>query len=436
MAEITAIILLTLLNGLFSLAEMAVVSSRRVRLQASLEAGHRSAGLVLHILENPSRFLSTVQVAITLIAITTGFLGGAAVAENLRNYFAAEWPRFGSYAASAAIFLVVSVSTFLSIVIGELVPKDIALSRPEAIACALVRPMGIVMWLFSPFSSILAGASSAILRLLRIPHRAPPRITEEEIRIMVREGEKAGSVDLAEKRMVENVFNLDDCTVSQLMTPRSQVLWLDANATDAQILHTFEQKPHSYYPVCDGAFERVLGVFPVKAAFGRLAQGSLGDLRQALVQPLYVPESMKASRLLELFKQKGQHFTLVVDEYGVVQGVATLHNVMEAIVGDMPASQATERPILRRDDGSYLIDGSVPVTEFAAFFHFDPALLESRGAHYATMAGLVTAWLQRIPLEGDAVDIPRGRIEVIDMDGVRVDKLLFMPARAHAPTVE
>jgi putative hemolysin len=427
MGEIIAIILLTLLNGLFSLAEMAVVSSRRATLQVLLEQGRSSAALVLVLFEDPQRFLSTIQVAITAIAVVTGFLGGAAVAQQVAGSLALIAPHYADMAAPVAVALVVTATTAMAIVVGELVPKGIALARPEALACAVVRPLLFTMWLLSPFTFLLSGTSRLLLRLLRVHSRRTHQVTEQEIRIMIREGQKSGQVQETEKNMVENVFNLDDRSVDQLMTPRSQLRWLDITADNATILQLLGSQPHSYYPVCNGSLDNMLGIFPAKALLQQLAGGQRYDLKASLTEPLLVPESLKSSKLLELFKQKGQYFAVVVDEYGILQGVATLHNILEAIVGDMPAGQHHDGPIVKRADGTYLIDGTLPITEFAEFFRVAVATLEDEKLHYTTLGGFVSARLQRIPEAGDVTDFAHGRLEVMDMDGPRVDKLLFTP---------
>ncbi len=428
MGEVVAIVFLTLLNGIFSLAEMAVVSSRRTSLQVRAEEGHSSATLVLRLLENPQRFLSTIQVAITAIAIVTGFLGGAAVVSQVAVSLTHLNAHIADVAVPVAVALVITATTALSIVVGELIPKGIALARAEAIACAVVRPLYFVMWLLSPFTFLLSGISGMLLGLMRVHPQRGITVTEEEIRMMVREGQKSGQVHETEKNMVENVFNLDDRPVDQLMTSRSQLHWLDVNADDATILKLLSGSPHSYYPVCDGSLENLVGILPVKALLQQLAQGRQYDLKSALLTPLLVPESLKSSKLLELFKQKGQHLAVVVDEYGVLQGVATLHNILEAIVGDMPAGEEKDGPIVRRADGTYLIDGPLPIAEFAAFFKLDPATLEDENLHYTTLGGFLSARLQRIPAAGDVADFIHGRLEVMDMDGARVDKVLFTPS--------
>ncbi|AFM11072.1 hemolysin family protein [Turneriella parva] len=427
MAQIIAIALLTLLNGLFSLAEMAVVSSRRARLAALAEQGHHSATLVIKLLQNPERFLSTVQVAITAVAIVTGFLGGSAVSEQVAELLKNSMPALSAYAKPIATVAVVGSTTALSIVVGELVPKSIALAHAEAIACFAVRPFFLVMWLLTPFSYVLSGLAQILLRLMRVKKSATPHVTEEEIRVMLRESRKSGLVHASEQYMVENVFNLDDKPVVQLMTPRARLRWIDIATAQADLLAFIGGNPHSYYPVCAGSVDNIEGILAVKSLLQALAKGARYDLRSSLITPLIVPESLKSSKLLELFKQQGQHFAVVVDEYGTVQGVATLHNILEAIVGDMPAGKAQDGPIVRRADGTFLIDGNLPIADFAFYFKCRPEALQGTDVHYTTLAGFVSARLQRLPAVGDLVEFEHGRFEVMDMDAARVDKLLFSP---------
>lgn len=429
MTQIIAIALLTLLNGLFSLAEMAVVSSRRAKLTALADQGHHSARLVIRLLQNPERFLSTVQVAITAIAIVTGFLGGSAVSDEVAEALKSSLPSLAPYAKPIATVAVVGSTTALSIVVGELVPKSIALAHAETIACFAVRPFVLVMWLLTPFSYVLSGLAKFLLRLLRIKKLSTPHVTEEEIRVMLRESRQSGLVHASEQYMVENVFNLDDQPVVQLMTPRSRLRWINIDMPQADLLAFIGENPHSYYPVCAGSIDNLEGILAVKSLLQALAKGTRYDLKSSLITPLIVPESLKSSKLLELFKQQGQHFAVVVDEYGTVQGVATLHNILEAIVGDMPAGKEQDGPIVQRADGTFLIEGTLPIAEFAEHFKCGADSLQGADVHYTTLAGFVSARLQRLPAVGDLVEFEHGRFEVMDMDGARVDKLLFTPAR-------
>ncbi len=429
MPQIIAIALLVLLNGLFSLAEMAVVSSRRAKLTALADEGHHAARLVIRLLQNPERFLSTVQVAITAVAIVTGFLGGSAVSEQVAHALRRTLPSLSDYAMPIATVAVVGSTTALSIVVGELVPKSIALAHAETIACLAVRPFIVVMWVLTPFSYVLSGLARILLRPMGIGPVPSSHVTEEEIRVMLRESRQSGFVHASEQYMVENVFNLDDKPVVQLMTPRSRVSWIQNDMNEAALLALISERPHSYYPVCAGSLDNLEGILAVKTLLQALAKGTAYDLKKSLTEPLIVPESLKSSKLLELFKQKGQHFAVVVDEYGTVQGVATLHNILEAIVGDMPAGKTQDGPIVRRADGTFLIDGMLPIADFAEHFRCGADSLQGTDVQYTTLAGFVSARLQRLPAVGDLVEFEHGRFEVMDMDAARVDKLLYSPRK-------
>jgi putative hemolysin len=426
--ELIFIPVLILLNGIFSLAEMAVVSSRKARLQVLADKGKGGARLILRILERPENFFSTIQIAITLISILTGVLSGAAAAEALAGLLKVWFPHYAHQAVTAAFVIVVFLVTYFSVVLGELVPKSLAIKYPEAIAVFLARPLGLVTLLFIPFSIVLSFSARMLLWLFGVRQPVKMRVTEEEIRMMIREGHETGSVMSSEKHMVENVFNLDDIPVVNLMTPRPALVWLDIGAEMQTNIETIRNFGHSYFPVAEGAAEKIIGVLPVRPLFVDMSRNALKDLRQYLIEPLFIPETMKAAKLLEIFKQTKKHFAIVTDEFGAIQGVATLHDILESIVGELPPlGSATEQRVRRRDDGTFVLDGTLPLVDFETTFGF--ALIDNTGAPlpFSTVAGFVAAELQSIVAEGKSVDIAQGRLEILDMDGPRVDKVLFIP---------
>lgn len=428
--ELILVPILILLNGLFSLTEMAIVSSRRERLQLMAEKGKSGARAVLRILDSPEKFLSTIQVAITLIAIITGVLSGAAIAEALSGVLARIVPVYAAYAQSAAFFIVVVSVTYLSIVLGELVPKNIALTHPEAIAAFLAMPLGVIIRLLSPFSAVLTFSAKLLLKPFGISPAQKIPVTEEEIRMLISEGHRTGAVLTSEKHMVENVFNLNDIPVVNLMTPRPQIVWLDISGSTEENLRIIRSNSHSNFPVCDGALEKIQGILSARAILTDLSSGHTKNMKDYLIAPIYVPETMKASKLLEVFKQTQKNFAMIVDEFGNIQGLATLHNILEAIVGDLPPADQKENPqIRRRDDGSYLLDGTLTLAEFREFFGIELSEPDEGAVLYSTIAGFVTARLQHITAEGEKVAVPGGAFEVLDMDGLRIDKVLFIPAR-------
>lgn len=426
--ELILIPVLIILNGVFSLAEMAVVSSRRIRLKVMADKGKSGARLILGILENPEKFFSTIQIAITLIAILTGVLSGAAAAEALAAWLKAEFPGYPSQSVSVAFLIVIFLVTYFSVVLGELIPKSLAVKNPEAIAVFLAHPLRIVTWLFAPFSAILSVSARALLRLVGVRETAKIKVTEEEIRMMIREGHEAGAVLASEKHMVENVFNLNDIAVVNLMTARPALVWLDAEDTIDKNLEIIRTNSHSYFPVATHSLDKILGVLPVRPLLIDVGRNALRNLSDYLVPPLFVPETMKASKLLEVFKQTKKHFAVITDEFGAIQGVATLHDILEAIVGDLPPlGGETEQRIRRREDGTFVVDGTLPLADFRNYFGFGLVNDTESALPYSTVAGFLAAQLQSIPAEGRDVDVTAGRLEILDMDGPRIDKVLFIP---------
>lgn len=428
--EMILIPVLIVLNGIFSLAEMAVVSARRSRLRVLASEGSRGARLVLKMLDDPERFFSTIQIAITLVSILTGVISGAAATDVLAAYLKDNFPAYGEHAVSVAFFSIVFFATYLSIVFGELIPKSLAVRHPESIAILMAYPLRLIISFFAPFSYFLSISAKIILRPFGIHGNPKTQVTEEEIRIMLQEGHETGDVLSSEKNMVENVFRLDDIAVVSVMTPRPSMIWLDVAMPLEQILETIRVHNHSYYPVVDGSLEKVVGVLPARPLLADLNLKQARSVKDYLVPPLFVPESMKASHLLETFKQTQRHFALITDEFGGIQGVATLHDILEAIVGDLPPQSGdTEKKFRRRDDGSIAITGTVTLTEFRDELGFSLVAGLEDEQPYSTIAGFLAAHMQRIPAEGERITIPDGRFEIVDMDGPRIDKILFFPAK-------
>ncbi|MDT8306022.1 MAG: hemolysin family protein [Anaerolineae bacterium] len=424
--EITVVLLLILLNGLFAMAEIAVVSARRVRLQQMAVRGDKGAQVALQLAEAPNRFLSTVQVGITLVGILAGAFGGARIAQPLGDWLA-QAPWLGRYADEISLFLVVGLITFFSVVIGELVPKRIALGSAEQIAARLARPMNSLSVIATPIVRLLSLATDGVLKLLGIQASSEAAVTEEEIRILVEQGARAGIIEAAERDMVESVFRLNDRPLEAMMTPRPEIVWLDINAPDEVNRRILEEEPFSRYPVCDGGLDNVLGIVRAKdllaSCMERGPSAEPLDLRAALLEPLYFPETMRALRVLEPFKQSGNHLAFVVDEYGGIDGVVTLIDILEAIVGDIPTEdEIVEPPVVQRDDGSWLIDGLLTLDEFEALF---PVQRFPDEGTYQTLGGFVVYMVGRLPVTGDGFEWAGYRFEVVDMDGHRVDKVLL-----------
>ncbi|HEX8273926.1 MAG TPA: hemolysin family protein [Longimicrobiaceae bacterium] len=430
--EILLVLLLLVVNGVFAMSEIAVVSSRKARLQQRAEAGDAGARRALELAENPTRFLSTVQVGITLVGILAGAFGGATIAEPLAESLR-RYPAVAPYAEGVALGVVVLAITYLTLIVGELVPKRIGLNHPEGIASAVAGPMNVLSRVSSPLVSLLSVSTELVLRLLRVRRTEEPPVTEAEISMLMEQGTQAGVFEEAEQDIVERVFWLGDQRVASLMTPRRKVVWLDADAPPEANRQVMARHRFSRFLVCEGTLDRVLGMVEVKELWARrLAGEPVDDLRALLRKPLFVPESTRALRVLELFRESGTHLALVVDEYGGIEGLVTLNDVLEEIVGELAVAGAQADPgVVRREDGSWLVDGAVQMDEFREALGL-PERREDDREEFRTVAGFVLTHLGRVPSAGDRFDAAGLRVEVVDMDGHRVDKVLVTPASLEA----
>ncbi|MEH2280994.1 MAG: hemolysin family protein [Nostoc sp.] len=429
--EILIILVLIIANGVFSMSEMAIVSARKVRLQQLANQGDAKAKVALKLAESPNHFLSTVQVGISLIGILTGAFGGATIAARLAVYVRL-FPLLAPYSEPVSFGIVVLIITYLSLIVGELVPKRLALNNPEKIASIVAIPMQALAALASPVVFLLSASTDLILRLLGITASTEPQVTEEEIKILIEQGTEAGTFEEAEQDMVERVFRLGDRPVSYLMTPRPDIVWLDLDDSAEENRQKMVDSAYSRYPICQGGLDNVLGVIPVTDLLARSFRGEPLDLTIGLRQPVFVPESTRGLKVLELFKQTITHMALVVDEYGVIQGLVTLNDIMSEIVGDVPSTDGQDQPqAVQREDGSWLLDGMLPVEEFLELFGMEEWESEERGS-YQTLGGFVITHLGRIPAAADYFEWHSMRIEVMDMDGNRVDKVLVIPKAAKS----
>lgn len=425
--EIAILALLILLNGVFALSEISIVSSRRARLQGLAADGNAGAAVALELAAAPTQFLSTVQIGITLIGIVAGAFGGATLAQELTPFLESV-PLIGAQAASVSFAIVVSVITFLSVVVGELVPKRLGLQNPERVAAAVARPMRFLSRIASPVVRLLSLATEGIMRLIGAPSTDSVPVSEEEIRILIQESAAAGIIEPEEREMVESVFRFGDLRVGRLMTPRTDIIWLDANASEAEIRAIVEHSAHTRFPVCDGELDRVLGIVRAKDLLARTWSGQPFDLRATLQDPLYLPETMPALRALERFKATGTHLGLLVDEFGGIEGLVTLINILETIVGDIPTSEEMAAPpVVQREDGSYLVDGMFLIDELKPILNIKAFPAELR---YNTLGGFVVTMLGQMPRVGASCVWEGYRFEVVDIDGLRVDKVLIEPAPA------
>lgn len=431
-AQLAILLALTLLNGAFAMSELAVVSSRRPRLQAMADQGVRGARTALRLAEDPARFLGTVQVGITLVGVVAGAYGGSTLGGRLGDWLS-TLPGLAAHGRPLGVGLVLVAITYLSIVLGELVPKRVALRDPERVAALVARPMLAVSRLAAPFVWLLGVTTDGLLRLLGLQGGREGTVTEEEVRSMISEGTEAGVFDPREQEMIDGVLRLADRPVRAVMTPRPDVAWLDAGDTVDAVIAEVLRAGHSRFPVCRGELDDVVGIVHARDL---LEQGYFGkplDLAALAAKALVVHDRTPVLRFLDMVRESGQHMAVVVDEYGTVEGVCTVTDVMEAIAGDLPDRPGAEpeRPAVRRDDGSWLVEGWMPVEEFSTLMG-TPGLGEGGGYH--TLAGLVLHGIGHVPAPGEAFERGGLRLEVVDMDGRRVDKVLVTPLPAAAGT--
>ena len=422
------IALLTLLNGVFAMSELALASSRKARLLALAEAGDKGAQAALALLENPTQFLSSVQVGITSIGLLNGILGEAAFSAGLGRWLISLGISEGAASISATA-IVVTLITFVTIVFGELVPKRIGQLYPELVSTVIARPMTWVASIAKPFVRLLAFSTHAVLTLLRINESAGQTVTEEEIAASLEEGREAGLIEANEHQMVQNVFHLDDRPLTSLMVPRGDVHWLDGNMTIADALKATadgaEMGGHSWYPVCRDSLDEVLGIVSVARL---LAVGTQSQVlvREHVLASSFLPETLSGMELLDQLRSKTGRMVFVVDEYGVVQGIMTPRDLLEAITGELRPLEEAQAWAMKREDGSWLLDGLMPISELKARLAIRELPDEDKG-RYNTLAGLLLAETGHLPILGEMVRCEGWIFEVIDLDGKRIDKILARP---------
>lgn len=421
--EIAIILILIVINGIFAMAEFALVSAKKTRLQHRADEGDRRAAAALEIMREPTRFLSTVQIGITLVGIFAGAFGGATVAREFAAYLEGV-PPLAPYRDILSIVIVVLVITYLTLIFGELVPKRLALNNAESIASALAKPMRLLSLVTTPLVIILSYSTEATLRVIQFRTTIEPPVTEEEIKSMLAEGTEAGIFEKAEQSMVEGIFNLGDRRVESLMTHRPDIVALDLNDTDEENLRKMTRSDRSNFPVYEGNLDAVVGIVAVKDVLARMVDGCTPDIRTTVTKPLFAPGTLPVLKLLESFKETGVHIALVTDEYGSIQGVITLHDILEAIVGNVRTlGEPVDTPIVAREDGSWLINGDTPVEDIKKILMVSSFPGEDQG-HYHTIAGLILFILERIPETGERLEAGGLRYEIVDMDGNRIDKVL------------
>ncbi len=423
--EIVLLFVLILVNGLFAMSEIALVTARRARLQKMADDGEAGAAAAIRLAEEPTRFLSTIQIGITSIGILNGVVGEAALARPLSAWM----QRLGAsedHADLGSTALAVLIITYFTIVIGELVPKRIGQIRPETIARFAAPAMRVLGIVTKPFGKLLTLSTEIVLGVLGLRGMKSNAVTEEEIHSLLEEGSDAGVIDPHEHEMARNVFRLDDRAVISLMIPRLELVYLDVDDPIADNMKKIQDSDHSRFPVVVGGWEDVLGVASAKSLLGQMLRGSTLDLRSNLAPAVFVPETMNGTDLLASFRTSSVHSAFVVDEYGDVQGMVTLHDLLEAITGEFHTSDREDSWAVKRDDGTWLLDGMLAIPELKDVLGLRSVVEEERG-RYHTLAGMLMHLLGRVPTETDHVEWEKWRFEIVDMDGQRIDKVLASP---------
>ena len=431
--ELVVLLLLFLINGFFSMSEMAVVSSRKARLQQLYEEGHAAAGVALGLANNPSHFLSAIQVGITVIGITSGAFGEATLSAGVAEWLR-QWPLLAPHAEVIGPTIVIVGITMGALILGELVPKRLALLNPEAVASFVSRPMTWIAWIAHPIVRFLSFVTDTVLRLLGRRATAAPPVSEEEIRVLMAQGTEAGVFEEHEHQLVSRVFRLDDLRTAALMTPRTDIVYLNIEEPREAILARIAEAPHSVFPVTRGDLDNIEGIVAAKELLVDMVGNKSIDLAARLQKPLYIPETLSATEVVRAFKQHKQTMALIVNEYGEFQGLVTLHDVLEALVGDIgPADADAGSDIVKREDGSFLIDGGLSIDRFKQALGIEEELPEEDTGTYNTLAGFVMLQLGRVPQVADHFEWGGLRVEVVDMDRNRVDRLLVTRVAPAAP---
>ncbi|MES2332262.1 MAG: hemolysin family protein [Bacteroidota bacterium] len=418
MTEIIILLILILINGLFSMSEIALVSARKARLEAQAQKGDTDAKRAMELANHPETFLSTVQIGITLIGVLTGIYSGDSFKVPLQHWLE-KFEFIKPYSSSVATTLIVIILTYLSLVLGELVPKRIGLSNPEKIAKKVAGPMRIVTWVTFPFTWLLSITANLIIKIFNVKS-SDNQVTEEEIKAIISEGTEHGTIEEAEQDIIERVFHLSDRNITSLMTHRSDIIWIDGSKTVAQIREEMQDIIHSVYPVCEEDIDHIKGVVTIKNLFSADPAATVFSIMSSA---MYVPENNTAYQVLEKFKETKTHQCFIVDEYGSVHGLMTLNDILEAIVGDIPQEEDEAYEITERADGSFLVDAQIPFYNFLTRFNKTEWMMEG-DQDFDTLAGFIIHELEKIPVTGDTLRWKIFTFEIVDMDNHRIDKIL------------
>ena len=422
--EIPILIALILLNGVFAMSEIALVTARKARLQKLIDEGDSAAAAALKLGEDPTRFLSTIQIGITSIGVLNGIFGEAALAQPMAEWLV-QLGMASNYASTLSTAVVVVLITYVSIVVGELVPKRLGQTNPESIARLVARPINLLAKLTKPFVLLLTGSTLALLRLLGVRQTNDSSVTEDEIHAVLAEGTTSGAIEQNEHTMIRNLFRLDDRQISSLMVPRSDVVCLDVSLSFEENMAILESQDHARYPVIDGNFENLLGVINSRQWLAHALKGQrdLKDAKDLIHKPIYIPETITGMELLENFKQSGAPMAFVIDEYGEVQGIVTVRDLTEAITGEFVTEDPSDAWAVEREDGSWLLDGHIPVVELKDRLGLKTVPEEEKG-RYETLSGMMMLLTGKLPAVTDKVVWEAWEFEVVDMDGKIIDKIL------------
>ena len=431
--EILMLFALILLNGAFAMSEMSLVASRKGRLQTQAKAGDRGAQVALELNEEPTRFLSTVQIGITSIGILNGIVGEAVLSKPVAAWLLGRFSLEAQTAEYAATAIVVITITYFSIVLGELVPKRIGQMSPESIARFVSRPLNFLSIASKPFVKLLGGSTNLVIKVLGLKERDDPGMVQEEIHALLLEGKGSGAIEESEHDMVRNVFRLDDRHLGSLMVPRGEIVYLDVTKSWEENQHMVQSREHARFPVVKGGLNDILGVVSARVILGKVLKGEIPDIAALAQKVAFVPATLTGMELLEQFRGTGGDVAFVVDEYGEVQGMVTLSDLVEAITGEFKPRRAEDAWAIRREDGSWLLDGLIPIPELRD--RIELAAVPEEGAKYHTLSGMLLLLMGRLPSTGDHVDWSGWRFEVVDLDGRRIDKVLASRlAQPEAPT--
>ena len=421
--EILIIFLLLAINGLFAMAEIAFVSSRKSSLHEMAKRGVKGAIIAIEQLREPEKFLSTVQVGISLVGVFAGAYGGIEFASKLSPFFE-QFSFLKEYAFEIAFTVIVAMITYLSLVVGELLPKTIALNNPERITVYLAPLMKILAVIASPIIFFLSLSTKALMTLLRVKPNSTPPVSEQELKSLIEQGRQYGILEKKESEIMHSVFKLTDRSARQVMTPRHNIVWIDLSQDSTEVAGILLDNGFTKYPVCEGSLDKLIGILNVRDYLNRHLSGAAIDLKNMLVHPVYVPENATALTILEKFKETKTYIAVIVDEYGSTEGLVTLHDLVETILGELPDITDFDSPgIVKRADGSMLIDGSMRIDDLSGELNPNP-FLEIRQDDFSTLGGFVMFTLRKIPKTGEVIRFNGYQIEVADMDGKRVDKLI------------